>query len=544
MPRHAPLPGSMPDPVVSLPQCTVDLSPGQVIAGAWRLVYIAGQGAGGVTWRATQLADEQDVALKVVFRRGADGVRLGNLLREAAFLCELRHPNIVRYLGVIDLPETPGTWLVMEWVGGGELGEWIERFGPATPAVATTLLLQLTDALEFLHERGVLHRDVKPANVLVRLTDSGPPHLLLADFGISQHLVEGRSISHGPVGTPGYAPPESWLGVPLTSAADAFGLGALAWHLVTGRPPPFDPDEQAPDRGHLMALIPHATSPRGRSILHLAIDLLAANPAHRPTLSEVRLRLERADVDEEPARPCITMVPLPAAPRSGEPIAALSAEEEEPEDAALRGDDPAGRRFFWILAACCALAFLLCGGAAVDALLRAGKHAGDGETPAAASAPISPSAPITEPPETLAAGVSPAAPPRPEPALQAPPPAVAGEPQRVTIVAIGAAPLPTAPTSRPPPSGPVGELRVGLRAVGGLPADARLVVTTADGASHQAAGTQLTVNATVSGRVLVELRAGEHSVAAASCEVPAGAIARVQCDAPSSDFKGLTCEVR
>lgn len=153
------------------------LAPGVVLLGRYRLVAPLGEGYGGETWRAEPVDGGPAVAIKVV-RGGSGDQQRADLLREASFLSELRHPHVVGYGGVIDLPGTDTTFLVTALAEGGTLEDYVTLVGPLSPPQAAVLLLQLVDGLEAVHAGGVLHRDMKPQNVLVRNGAGGAPHLL------------------------------------------------------------------------------------------------------------------------------------------------------------------------------------------------------------------------------------------------------------------------------------------------------------------------------------------------------------------------------
>ena len=259
-----------------------------ILLGKYRLTQRLGVGAGGETWRAETLDGDVAVAIKIVSHAGLPNRGTTDLLREASVLQRLRHPHVVRYLGIVDLPGAMSTFLIMEYVEGGNLADWIERRRPCAPKDAAPLLLQVTDALAFLHEAGILHRDLKPANVLVRPVPGGLPILLVADFGISRPLVGGIAPLTRPAGTPGYSPPEAWRGHEVTAAADVYSLGALSWHFLAGATPLPAPDVGGMQPALLREILFSRVGTGWDALVDLTARMLDESPMGRPSLDEIR----------------------------------------------------------------------------------------------------------------------------------------------------------------------------------------------------------------------------------------------------------------
>jgi serine/threonine-protein kinase len=195
-----------------------------------------GRGGMGVVYRARRAADGRAVALKLI--PGAEHARWSRWLAE---LADLRHPNLVPL-------EAFGShgglhFVVMPLVHGGDLKERFGEFavtpgaGRAALRTAAALLAKVAGAVAFLHQRGILHRDLKPSNILLASAHEREP--LVCDFGLAGRLTEAESA--GVMGTPPYMAPEQTDGRPLTAAADVWGLGAVLYELLTGRPPFVDP---------------------------------------------------------------------------------------------------------------------------------------------------------------------------------------------------------------------------------------------------------------------------------------------------------------
>jgi formylglycine-generating enzyme required for sulfatase activity/WD40 repeat protein/tRNA A-37 threonylcarbamoyl transferase component Bud32 len=204
--------------------------------GRYHVVEQLGQGGMAVVYQAYDTHLERDVAIKVIRTGMVQPDMLDQMLkrfeREAKSLAKMKHRDIVN---IFDYGKYEGApYLVMEYLPGGTLKE---RAGKPRPYQdAAKLLLPVARALEYAHQRGVLHRDVKPANILI--TEEGDP--LLSDFGIAKMLEDEHTIqltgTGTGIGTPEYMPPEQWTGkaVPQT---DVYALGIVFYELITGRRP-------------------------------------------------------------------------------------------------------------------------------------------------------------------------------------------------------------------------------------------------------------------------------------------------------------------
>jgi serine/threonine protein kinase len=200
--------------------------------GPFEVVRTLGEGGMGVVYEVRDSRSGRTCALKLI-RQGAGGADgLARFQREAEALGRVLHPGLVRVEEVGRLPQGP--YLLMELVGGVTLEERL-RAGPLPVDEAVRIVGRLCEALGLLHERGIVHRDVKPANVMLR-SDGSP---VLLDFGLARSLDADRLTQTGaPVGTPEYMSPEQANGVrELTAACDVYGLGVLLYTLLCGRPP-------------------------------------------------------------------------------------------------------------------------------------------------------------------------------------------------------------------------------------------------------------------------------------------------------------------
>jgi streptogramin lyase len=201
---------------------------GSTVAG-YRLDALIARGGMGVVYRATHLGLERPVALKVIARELADreGFR-ERFLRESRLAASLDHPAVVP---VFDSREVDGELIVaMRLVAGGDLRRTIDREGPLPPVRAIALLGQVAEALDAAHAAGIVHRDVKPHNVLVE-----GDRAFLSDFGLAKALGESGAVSGtSVVGTAEYMSPEQWRGGAVGPAADVYSLGCVLYEALTG----------------------------------------------------------------------------------------------------------------------------------------------------------------------------------------------------------------------------------------------------------------------------------------------------------------------
>jgi DNA-binding beta-propeller fold protein YncE/predicted Ser/Thr protein kinase len=208
----------------------VDFSIGTEVAG-YRIEGLLARGGMGVVYRATHLGLERPVALKVIARELADreGFR-ERFLRESRLAARLDHPSVVP---IYDSREVNGELIVaMRLIKGGDLRTLIDREGPLAPQRALHLLGQVADALDAAHATGIVHRDVKPHNILVE-----GDHAYLSDFGLAKAFDESASGSASVVGTAHYMSPEQWRGDSIGPAADVYSLGCVLYEAMTGIAP-------------------------------------------------------------------------------------------------------------------------------------------------------------------------------------------------------------------------------------------------------------------------------------------------------------------
>ncbi|WP_077798193.1 serine/threonine-protein kinase [Streptomyces sp. JHA26] len=205
---------------------------GEVFAGRYELVDPIGRGGAGAVWRAWDHRRRRYVAAKVLQQRDAHA--LLRFVREQAL--RIDHPHVL----------APASWaadddqvlFTMDLVTGGSLVHLVGDYGPLPPGFVCTLLDQLLAGLAAVHAEDVVHRDVKPANVLLEATGRGRPRLRLSDFGIAMRLGDPRLTETDlVVGTPGYLAPEQMMGAEPDFAADLFAVGLVALYLLEGAKP-------------------------------------------------------------------------------------------------------------------------------------------------------------------------------------------------------------------------------------------------------------------------------------------------------------------
>ncbi|MEU7852339.1 protein kinase [Nonomuraea sp. NPDC049141] len=295
----------------------------RVIAGRYQLLAPLGAGGAGTVWRARDELLHREVAVKEVrLPPGQDQQRaLVDTLREARAAAALNHPSIITVHDVISEGGQP--WIIMDLLAGRSLGDLVKERGPLPPGHVATIGLRVLDALEAAHRRGILHRDVKPGNVMI--TDLG--EVVLTDFGIAAHTGDvpgagtAAAAAHagGVAGSPGYIAPEHLRGEPSGPMADLWSLGATLYLAAEGRAP-FERDSAMAIVAAVLTMPPPPPVNAG-PLGGLLLAMLDRNPAARPHPQGIRAHLESLAVPL-PVRPRETApatVPVRARPRRRTP---------------------------------------------------------------------------------------------------------------------------------------------------------------------------------------------------------------------------------
>jgi YVTN family beta-propeller protein len=219
-----------------------EVSIGSVLAG-YRIEGVAGEGGMGRVYRATQMALNRKVALKLIVPELANEADFrARFERESHLTASIDHPNVIP---IYEAGEAEGRlFIAMRWVEGTDLRSVIVSEGRLDPNRAVAIVEQVAAALDAAHRGGLVHRDVKPANVMLTATH-GDEHVYLTDFGLTKKSTSLTALTRTGhfVGTPDYMPPEQIKGEPAGARADVYALGCLLFHALTGRTP-YDRDNE------------------------------------------------------------------------------------------------------------------------------------------------------------------------------------------------------------------------------------------------------------------------------------------------------------
>jgi len=241
-----------------------------VVAGRYRLLDQVGSGGMGSVWRAWDERTRCLVAVKVLGQHSS--ALLARFVREQAI--RVRHPHVVAPHGWA--AEDDLVVLAMELVAGGSVADLVREHGALDAGTAGLLVEQLLMGLAAVHGAGLVHRDVKPANLLLEATGDAAPHLRLGDFGVAAPIADRRFTTvPGAIGTDGYMAPEQARGAPPEPTQDLYAVGRVALELITGLPP-----------SRQVEIPSHPLRP-------LVERLLVADPEQRLASADAALRLLR-----------------------------------------------------------------------------------------------------------------------------------------------------------------------------------------------------------------------------------------------------------
>ncbi|MEV4488931.1 protein kinase [Micromonospora coxensis] len=254
-------------------------APGTTIGGRYSLRSAVGNGGMGTVWRATDTLLRRDVAVKeVVLPPGLApsdrDAMYERTLREARAAAAIQHPAVVQVYDVVTEGGRP--WIVMELLDARSLADMVIEDGPVAPRAVAKIGIALLGALEVAHANGVLHRDVKPANVLI-CTDG---RCVLTDFGVARMPTDVQLTTPGMVlGSPHFISPERAMGQDFGPPSDLFSLGVTLYTAVEGRPP-FDKGDPI-ETMHAVVEDPPATPQRSGPLTRVLMGLLEKDPARR-----------------------------------------------------------------------------------------------------------------------------------------------------------------------------------------------------------------------------------------------------------------------
>lgn len=320
---------------------------GALLGGRYRLLERIGSGSMGEVWRAEDLTLERAVAVKIMLPALLEEAGFTErFLREARILAALDHPGIVKVHDYGANVDPHAVFLVMELVDGRPLNRLIAEEGTLDPALTLSIVAQTLDALAAAHACGIVHRDVKPMNLLLR-----DGIVTVADFGVAYAFGAQRLTNRGMMlGTVLYSAPEQAGFGSVTPSADLYSVGVVAYECLTGRPPFTDEDGGTVLLKHAQDPVPALPEQIPQQVRDLVLRALAKDPADRfadaaqmsavaraaaavlgPTSAADHVRPRSAAVATPSLRPTLVdeedvraTLPAASAPRAPEPPSAAS----------------------------------------------------------------------------------------------------------------------------------------------------------------------------------------------------------------------------
>jgi serine/threonine-protein kinase len=295
------------------------ISAGSIVAG-YRIESVAGQGGMGVVYRATQLALGRPVALKLIAAELANDVSFRQRFqRESQIAASIDHPNVIP---VYEAGEADGSlFLAMRYVDGTDLAALAGQEGRLDPARAVRIVAQVASGLDAAHRRGLVHRDVKPANVLLAAEDE---HVYLTDFGLTKRTTSAAALTRTGmfVGTLDYCAPEQIRGEPADGRADVYALGCVLFRCLAGEAPYERDSDVAKMYAHLNDPVPSVTAiaPEVPAALdEVVAHALAKEPGQRFASAGEFARAALSAIGDAVLSP-----PTPAGPHTPAPAPAVS----------------------------------------------------------------------------------------------------------------------------------------------------------------------------------------------------------------------------
>ncbi|SOC47645.1 Serine/threonine protein kinase [Blastococcus aggregatus] len=344
-------------------------APGRLVAGRYRLQSQIGGGGMGAVWLALDELLGRQVAVKQVLVSESDEAlaeqQRQRALREGRIAARLSHPHAISVYDVAQEGEVP--WLVMEYLPSRSLAEVVQADGVLRVDQVAQIGAQVADALAATHAAGIVHRDVKPANILIGQGERIEGLVKITDFGISHAHGDVTLTQTGQItGTPAFLAPEVAQGYEMGEASDVFSLGATLYTCLEGQPP-FGMEDNALAMLHKVAGGSIRPPARAGSLSGPLTRMLAADPAERPSMAEVRDELARLAAGRSGDTTTVLLARTDLRPAGGRPstevfpAAAPEAAEPPPPPPPVHVDDrprvvpaarpPARRRGVWVAAA-------------------------------------------------------------------------------------------------------------------------------------------------------------------------------------------------
>jgi hypothetical protein len=308
----------------------IELSAGDEFAG-YEIERSLGRGGMGVLYLALEPGLERRVALKLIAPEAAtDEVFAGRFAEESKIAASIEHPNVVPIYAAGEEDGVP--FIAMRYVSGADLGKRLAREGRLDPAAAVALIAQIGNGLDAIHAAGLVHRDVKPANVLLG-GDKGVEHAYITDFGVARNVATSSGLTQTGrfVGTLDYVAPEQISGGDVDARADVYALGCLLFKLLTGEVP-------YPRDGEAARLYAHLNDPPPAPSLYVpevpmalddvAIRAMSKPPEDRyPSAGDLGRAALAALEGERPPAPERTVATGAAATRAAETMQAVEEDE-------------------------------------------------------------------------------------------------------------------------------------------------------------------------------------------------------------------------